>query len=77
MKITVEILNKSYDFDTDSSQTYRINSKIRGTADELIHEITNSGNTIKIKLLYSGLNTYSSAYPSGQVCPKCKGTGKI
>ena len=77
MNITVVIYGEPYTFDTNSRQTYRISKQIRNSEDELIHEISNSGNTINIKIMTGGLSTYSSAYPSGQVCPRCKGSGKI
>jgi len=77
MNITIEFKGKSYDFDTNKRQSYRIVSQLGGFKDDLIHEISNDGSNFKISLLTSGLRTYASPYPSGQVCPKCNGSGKI
>ena len=77
MNITVVIFGEPYTFDINTRQSYRISRKISSNKDEIIYEISNDGNTINIKVLTSGFSTYSSAYPSGQVCPRCNGSGKI
>lgn len=77
MKITIEFKGKAYDFDTNERKSYRIVSKLEGFKDELIHEISYDGSNFKISLLTHGLRTFSSTNPSGQVCPKCNGSGKI
>lgn len=77
MNFKIEFQEKSYDFDISKKQSYQIVSQLGGFEDDLIHEISNDGSNIKIRLLTSGIGTHCCLYPIGKVCPTCKGAGRI